>query len=211
MRTRLPLLRGSVVALLGAALAVALASGEARADGSAGVEAGIAARSHEHIGPALGVHFELAWRDLYIGPYYMHESPYEAIGSEHRTVQFNSVGGRLRYAPKLANGLVSPFVTVGLGYARADYASFRQNPTLTSPSNSNVLGTIVSRNGSFAELPVGLGVGVLPIRTVQIYVAGYVRPGFAFGGSAYDDATLAPVERHPTVGLDAVLGASVEF
>jgi opacity protein-like surface antigen len=187
--------------LSGLATAGALFLVESTAYGfvGAGVEGGIIKRSASEpgnlkLGFVWGVHAELGLIPLIdLGPYYAH---YSLSASDEANplagdAVFNVLGLRARLTIPLP-GKVKPYGFVGLGYSWDNY--------------TNDIG--LDRSGHFWEIPFGGGVAYEALEVFRFSVEFALRPGFGFGGSAYDDA---PRIQEPGSGWSLALGFGISF
>ena len=177
-----------------------------------GGEAGIGTRSHQGFGPVIGAHLELnIIEGLYVGGYIndMLVYPDNQPDNIEKRASFVALGGRIRYAITVAPKL-RPYLAVGLGYVYAEYPGFAFQPgTVAGQQNSTTIGRISAYDGHFVELPVQLGLAWEWFSHSQLDLGLAWRPGFAFGGDAYD-SKLGNLPK-PTQGFTATLGLNFFF
>lgn len=163
----------------------------------AGAQVGIVRRSASapndlKVGVGFGWHGDLDLLPLVkLGPYFLH---YELSANDRpdplaADASFNAVGLRTRLRVPIKKRLRS-HAMLGLGYTFVRYAA----PT--------------DRSGRFWECPIGVGLAYEAIDTMDLSLDVAYRPGFAFGGKAFDGA---PDVSRPVSGWSMLLGATVEF
>jgi hypothetical protein len=195
----------SVVKLLSfvsLAFGTSLVAKRADATINVGAEAGLVKRTADwpdnlKLGVGLGLHGELDLIPLLkIGPYYLHYQlsasddspfPYDAV--------FNTLGLRARLVVPIP-GSYKPYAYAGAGYS---WVSF--NPT--GPA-AVVLPT---SSGHFIETPLGVGIAYTVIEIFQLSLDAAYRPGFSFGGDAYDRPGVEQLKS----GWSLLLGAALSL
>ncbi|MCU0691663.1 MAG: outer membrane beta-barrel protein [Polyangiaceae bacterium] len=181
-----------------AAAAVSVAANHASAQVNAGLEGGVAYRfATPSLTPGLayGAHAEgKPIPILSVGAYYLaYDLGIDGAPSTVSSVAFRSFGGRVRFTLPLPGSNFRPFAYAGVGYVSVSYP---------------MLSEVVERDGHFVELPIGLGVGYKLAKLVELTADVALRPGFGFGGDAYDGPQKYD---ESNVGLAAMLGAAVDL
>ncbi|MFW5741118.1 MAG: hypothetical protein ACOC1F_12205, partial [Myxococcota bacterium] len=95
---------------------------------------------------------------------------------------------------------------LGLGYV---WASYPVEDTGFDPNNmGNVSVDFVERDGHFLEVPIGIGAGYKVAKLFELSLDVAFRPGFAFGGDAFEGDQSVDETR---IGLTGMLGASIDL
>jgi opacity protein-like surface antigen len=194
-KRRDPVARALVVSFL-ALVALAIPR-QAHAMINVGPEAGLVKRSADSpnnlkLGLGYGAHAELDMLPLLkVGPYYLHSELSSADqgsqGSGDAT--FNTLGLRARLILPIP-GSFKPYAYVGAGYS---WVTYMQNSG--------------DHSGRFLETPIGVGIAdeIAEIFHLSLDVA--YRPGFIFGGDAYDTYNVT----HPSSGWSLMLGVALNL
>lgn len=147
---------------------------------------------------------------LAIEVYYQHsglELDRRTPENNARKVRLDIIGGRLRYLFTVVTRL-HPYLSVGMGYAHASY------PGVATPQSTDIANgsgvSIVSRDGGFAEVPVGGGLAIDAGKHIRVNIEALLRPGFAFGGDAYKVQAI-PAEDKLKLGGSLTGGISLWF
>jgi hypothetical protein len=181
------------------ALALFFAPKRAEALVNVGAEGGIVKRSADSpanlkLGLGYGLHGEL---DLFpllkVGPYYLH---YELSGADSPvSTAFNTLGLRARLTLPIP-GSYKPYAFAGIGYTWANY---------TLPAVAPL--PAIDNSGHFLETPLGAGLAYEVVEIFQLSLDFAFRPGFSFGGDAFNNAD----QFHPSSGWSLLLGASLNL
>jgi hypothetical protein len=192
-RSRVP----GAVAAIAVAVAVSAVPRSATALFDAGAQLGIVERSASapsglKIGVGFGWHGDVDLLPLVkLGPYLLHYDLSANGGPDPRgaDASFNALGLRTSARVPITARFRSQ-LAVGLGYTSVRYLA----PVL--------------RSGRFWECPIALGIGYEAGDRVDLSLDVAYRPGFAFGGRAFD---VDPAVAHPSTGWSLLLGATVNF
>ncbi len=147
---------------------------------------------------------------LYIDVFYAHQEfdlTQRTPEGGHRYPDIDVFGGRVRYLFDATTRL-KPYAHLGLAYAHISY------PGLLTPVTEDISSgrprTVLQRSGSFAELPVGLGLAVEVGKALRLNFEGSYRAAFAYSGTAYQDGAL-PAEKKISSGGSLTVGVSLFF
>jgi hypothetical protein len=177
-----------------------------------GLEGGLAKRTETKVGPAWGAHAELnPILGLHVGPYFFYSVNDPSDSSSAfvtRGIRFTTVGGRVRYIFDFLGKDFMPYAFVGLGYTSVSYPGIPV-PGTFSPVTSQTAGNTYTPEGSFMEVPLGLGIAHTAFKVVQFDLGAAWRPGTTFRGNAYE-GNSAPATK-PSGGFSVTLGASFAF
>lgn len=193
---------------------VTLASRDAHAlGGEVGAHGGPLLRSNTELGKTYGAFAGIRPTNqlgLYIDIFYAHqefELTQRTPEGGRRFPDIDVFGGRVRYLIDATTRL-KPYAHLGLAYAHISY------PGLLTPISADISSGqpqgVIQRSGSFAELPVGLGLAIEVGKALRFNVEGAYRAGFAFSGNAYQDGVL-PAEKKISSGGSLTLGVSLFF
>jgi opacity protein-like surface antigen len=187
-----------IVSIVSVALAVLAVPQTAAAFLNVGAEGGVVKRSADSpnnlkLGVGYGLHGELSLLPLIkFGPYYLH---YELSSADRPALAasdavFNTFGLRARLTLPIPGG-VQPYGYVGAGYTWVNYA-----PALGD------------QRGHFIETPLGVGLAHDFVEIFQLSLDFAWRPGFGFGGDAYDGVLQAS---RPSSGWSLMLGLALNL
>jgi opacity protein-like surface antigen len=166
-----------------------------------GAEGGLVKRSADSpnnlkLGLGYGLHGELDMIPLLkVGPYYLHselssaDSP--ALGAADAA--FNTLGLRARLILPVP-GSYKPYAYAGLGYTWVGY----------TPVGAS---TFPAQSGHFFETPLGVGIAYEVLAIFQLSLDVAYRPGFSFGGDAFDTLRV----KQPASGWSLMLGAALDL
>lgn len=179
-----------------------------------GVEYGVVKRNADDphnfkLGTGWGAHLELSLLPiLNVGPYYLHYelAPSGRGASATHDGAFDALGLRARFFIPLPDSNWRPYAYAGIGYTAVRYPSFELPFDVNNPAMRT--GGFEARRGYFFETPVGLGVAYEVIRILHLSADFAMRPGFGFGGAAYDDVSAYS---EPKWGYSILLGAAVDL
>jgi opacity protein-like surface antigen len=166
-----------------------------------GAEGGLVKRSADSpnnlkLGLGYGLHGEIDMIPLLkVGPYYLHSelSSADSPAPGATDAAFNTLGLRARFLLPIP-GSYKPYAYAGLGYTWVNYT-----PVVPSPFSA--------QSGHFFETPLGVGIAYEVIAFLQLSLDAAYRPGFSFGGDAFDAVHLT----QPTSGWSLMLGAALDL
>ena len=194
-------MRSTLPVVFAVSLAFAVTPRRCEALINVGAEGGLVKRSADSpnnlkLGVGYGLHGELSMIPLLkVGPYYLHSelSSSDSPAPGAADAAFNTLGLRARIILPVP-GSYKPFVYAGLGYTWVNYTPV--GPSLFS-----------SQPGHFFETPLGGGIAYEVIEVFQLSLDVAYRPGFSFGGDAFDVVHF----KQPTSGWSLMLGAALDL
>lgn len=184
---------------------------DAQAQVNAGVDGGVAYRSSTpklNLGWAYGAHAEVKPLEvLSIGAYYLgYDLPLDGAPNTVKDAGFRSLGGRARFTLPLPDSNFRPYGYLGFGYVWTSY------PVEDTGFNPDIMGNtpvgFIQRDGHFLEVPLGIGLGYKIGGIFELSADIALRPGFGFGGDAYEGPY--PVDE-TKIGLTGLIGASIDL
>lgn len=215
MRALTPPSRRGVVGLVTAILAGSIVSLGAERDAHAqvnvGVDGGFAYRSSTpklDLGLAYGAHAAFKPIDmLSIGAYYVgYDLGLDGAPNTVKDAAFHAWGGRVRFTMPLPDSNFRPYGYLGMGYVSASYPV--EDTGFTPDAMGNVPVGFIERDGHFIEVPIGLGAGYKAGKLFELSLDFALRPGFGFGGDAYEgDQSVDDTN----IGLTGMLGVSIDL
>lgn len=189
-------------AVFGVSLVFALlAPGRGEAFINVGAEGGLVKRSADppnnlKLGLGYGLHGEIDMIPLLkVGPYYLHSelSSADSPAPGATDAGFNTLGLRARLLLPIP-GSYKPYAYAGLGYTWVNYTPVGPSP-------------FPAQSGHFLETPLGVGIAYEVAAIFQLSLDAAYRPGFSFGGDAFDAVHLT----QPTSGWSLMLGAALDL
>jgi hypothetical protein len=208
--------RRSLVASVAVAAALVVSATPRTASalgGELGINGGPLLRTSTDLGKTYGAFAGISFSDsvpLHFDVYYSHQEFVLSARTNEGTIRrpdIDVIGGRFRVQIPASSRLF-PYGAIGLGYAHISYPGVVTQPS-TNISNGPTQ-RVIQRTGGFAELPVGLGLGIRVAKALRVNIEGMFRPGFAFGGDAYKNQAI-PAEKKVTLGGSLTAGISVVF
>lgn len=184
---------------------------EASAQVNAGVDGGFAYRSSTpklNMGMAYGAHLAVKPIEMVsVGAYYLgYDLGLDGAPNTVKDAAFRSYGGRVRFTLPIPESDFRPYGYVGMGYVSVSYPVSATSFDASTPAGVGV--DFVEADGHFVEVPIGLGVGYKLAKLFELSLDFAIRPGFGFGGSAYDAGSGYDESK---IGFTGLLGASVDL
>ena len=202
---------GLVTAMVAGSVMWLGAEREANAQVNAGVDGGFAYRSSTpnlDLGWAYGAH--LAYKPIEmvsIGAYYVgYDLGLDGTPNTVKDAAFRSWGGRVRFTLPIPDSNFRPYGYLGFGYVSTSY------PVEDTGFDPNTMGDVsigfIERDGHFLEVPIGLGAGYKVAKLLELSLDFALRPGFGFGGDAYEGDQAVDETK---IGLTGLFGVSVDL